>query len=95
MSGASSGASDLKAVKSRLDEIVQAVNDDAISLDDALALYEEAVELGVRASEIVESALAADAPADDAADVPADAGGAGRQDAGDRGEYAPTGGEAR
>ena len=34
-----------EAVKSRLDEIVDAVSDDSLSLDEALALYEEAVGL--------------------------------------------------
>ena len=32
-----------EAVKTRLDEIVDAVSDDELALDDALALYEEAV----------------------------------------------------
>ena len=38
----------------RLDEIVAAVSDDALPLDDALALYEEAVSLGLRASDLLE-----------------------------------------
>ena len=50
-------AHDLKAVKSRLDAIVDAVSDDTISLDDALAYYEEAVKLGMKASEIMEADL--------------------------------------
>ena len=50
-------AHDLKAVKSRLDAIVDAVSDDSISLDDALAYYEEAVKLGMKASEIMEADL--------------------------------------
>lgn len=37
-------------VKRRLDEIVDAVADDDLPLDDALKLYEEAVQLGLRAS---------------------------------------------
>ena len=37
-----------EAVKTRLDEIVDAVSDDELALDDALALYEEAVGLGLR-----------------------------------------------
>lgn len=41
-------------VKSRLDEIVDAVSDDNLPLDDALALYEEAVALGLRASDLLE-----------------------------------------
>ena len=38
-----------EAVKSRLDEIVDAVSSDELELDAALALYEEAVGLGLRA----------------------------------------------
>ena len=41
-------------VKTRLDEIVEAVSDDNLSLDDALSLYEEAVALGLRASDLLE-----------------------------------------
>ena len=37
-------------VKRRLDEIVDAVADDDLPLDDALKLYEEAVQLGLRVS---------------------------------------------
>jgi len=50
-------AHDLKAVKSRLDQIVEAVSDESIPLDDALAYYEEAVKLGMKASEIMEADL--------------------------------------
>ena len=50
-------AHDLKAVKARLDSIVEAVSDEDISLDDALAYYEEAVKLGMKASEIMEADL--------------------------------------
>lgn len=46
-------------VKSRLDEIVEAVSDDNIALDDALKLYEEAVQLGLRASSLLEENLQA------------------------------------
>lgn len=45
-------------VKERLDEIVDAVNDESISLDDALDLYEEAVKLGMQASTLLEEGLA-------------------------------------
>ena len=37
-------------VKTRLDEIVTVVSDDAISLDQALDLYEEAIKLGMQVS---------------------------------------------
>lgn len=64
--------------KARLDEIADAVEDPAISLDDALALYEEAVKIGLHACEVSEEdVLAADGDmqADEgagAADVPFD-----------------------
>lgn len=41
-------------VKARLDEIVAAVSDDDLPLDDALDLYEEAVSLGLRVSDMLE-----------------------------------------
>ena len=41
-------------VRDRLDEIVDAVNAEDISLDDALALYEEAVSLGLSACDLSE-----------------------------------------
>lgn len=44
-------------VKRRLDEIVDAVADDDLPLDDALKLYEEAVQLGLRASSLLEENL--------------------------------------
>ena len=55
-----------EAVKSRLDEIVDAVNDDALPLDDALALYEEAVALGLRASDLLEENIEAHRASDEA-----------------------------
>ena len=75
-------------LKSRLDEIVEAVNDKDLPLDQALSLYEEAVGLGLRASDLLEQsideasvqeALASDAPAelaDDSAQPAASAAGA-------------------
>lgn len=51
-------------VKQRLDQILDDVKSDDVSLDDALALYEEAVKLGLRASELIEDdTLAAAQPA--------------------------------
>ncbi|WP_165044507.1 exodeoxyribonuclease VII small subunit [Adlercreutzia sp. ZJ138] len=41
-------------VQKRLDEILDAVNDEETSLDEALALCEEAVGLGLRASDMLE-----------------------------------------
>ena len=75
-------------LKSRLDEIVQAVNDKDLPLDQALSLYEEAVGLGLRASDLLEQgideasvqeALAPEAPAglaDDSTQPAASAAGA-------------------
>ncbi len=48
-----------ESVKSRLDEIVDAVSDDELSLDEALSLYEEAVGLGLRASGLLEEGIEA------------------------------------
>ena len=41
-------------VSTRLNEILDAVNAEGVSLDDALALYEEAVQLGLRACDLSE-----------------------------------------
>lgn len=46
-----------EAVKVRLDEIADAVGSDDVPLDDALALYEEAVALGLRASDLLETGI--------------------------------------
>lgn len=46
-----------EAVKARLDEIVDAVGSDDVPLDDALVLYEEAVALGLRASDLLETGI--------------------------------------
>lgn len=43
-------------VRDRLDKIVEAVNAPGISLDEALALYEEAVKLGLSACDLSEGA---------------------------------------
>lgn len=49
-----------EAVKSRLEEIVDAVNAEGITLDEALSLYEEAVKLGLSVCDLSEQdALAA------------------------------------
>ena len=63
---------DFETVQARLDQIVKAVADDDLPLDDALDLYEEAVALGMRASELLEDGIAVDdgdAPADEAAAI--------------------------
>ncbi len=61
-------------VKQRLDEIVEAVSDNDLALDAALALYEEAVKLGLVASNLIEQDAREHADAQDgsAADVQGD-----------------------
>lgn len=54
-----------EAVKTRLDEIVDAVNDDNLPLDEALSLYEEAVGLGLRASDLLEENIEAQQASDE------------------------------
>ena len=69
-------------VKARLDEIVDAVSDESLPLDEALGLYEEAVTLGLRVSELLEQDIAArDAAADAAAAADGADAAAGRADA--------------
>ena len=69
---------DLKAVKSRLDQIIEAVSDESIPLDDALSFYEEAVKLGMKATEIMEADLLG---RDDEADAASDQGAPSKTDA--------------
>ena len=59
-------------VKTRLDEIVDAVGSEEMPLDEALSLYEEAVGLGLRASELLEENIEA-RDAEDGAEDEADA----------------------
>ena len=61
-------------VKARLDEIVDAVGSSEMPLDEALSLYEEAVGLGLRASELLEENIEA-RDAEDGAEDGADAAG--------------------
>lgn len=49
-----SNAASYDQVRDRLDEIVEAVSAPGISLDEALALYEEAVKLGLSACNLSE-----------------------------------------
>lgn len=62
---------DFEAIKSRLEEIVTAVSDESIPLDDALDLYEEAVELGMRISDVLEDGIEVDEEALDQPVTPA------------------------
>ena len=67
-------------VKARLDEIVDAVGSSEMPLDEALSLYEEAVGLGLRASELLEEnteARDAEDGAEDGADATGREAGAG------------------
>lgn len=57
-----------ESLKSRLDEIVEAVSDESLPLDDALDLYEEAVGLGLQASRLMESDIAVNDASDQGAE---------------------------
>ena len=55
-------------IKARLDQIVEAVKDDTLPLDEALGLYEEAVALGSQISTLIEEdILPADAKSQEGA----------------------------
>ncbi len=55
---------DFASVKARLDEIVDEISQEGVSLDDALALYEEAVKLGLAACDLSEADILPPEPAD-------------------------------
>lgn len=67
------------ALKARLDEIVEEVSSDDISLDDALALYEEAVSIGIAACDASEL----DIPEEEADEEAAEESAEGAEDAAD------------
>lgn len=48
---------DFESVKTRLEEIADAVSDDSLPLDEALDLFEEAVDLGLRVTDYVEEGI--------------------------------------
>ena len=56
------------ALKARLDEIVELVSDDSMPLEEALSLYEEAVGLGLKASNMLEADIALSNAAIDSAE---------------------------
>ena len=56
------------SLKARLDEIVELVGDDTMPLEDALSLYEEAVGLGLKASNMLEADIALNNAAIDSAE---------------------------
>ena len=62
MANSTSEYPDFESVKTRLDQIVEAVSADDIPFDQALDLYEEAVALGMRASDLLEEGLDFEAP---------------------------------
>ena len=66
-------------VSTRLNEILDEVNAEGVSLDEALALYEEAVQLGLRACDLSEEGAEALLAAEEATATEAD----GAEDAGD------------
>ena len=46
-----------ESLKKRLEEIAEAVGDESMALDDALDLFEEAVALGLRATDLLEDGI--------------------------------------
>ena len=59
MSDSSQDDVSFEQVNERLKEITEAVSDENLPLDEALELFDEAVALGMRASEIMEDDIAA------------------------------------
>ena len=65
----------VNGILGRIAKIVDAVSDDELALDDALALYEEAVGLGLRASDLLEDNIETQQSvegADEVSDEPSD-----------------------
>lgn len=56
---------DFESLKERLDQIVEAVKDDDLPIEQALSLYEEAVSLGLKASSLLEESVFPHEDADD------------------------------
>lgn len=59
-------------IRGRLDEIAKQVGSDDIALDTALDLYEEAVKLGMKATELLETIDAAEPSTDEETPAPAE-----------------------
>lgn len=57
MSNANSASQDFGSAKARLEEIAEAVSDENMPLDDALDLFEEAVALGLKVSDLLEDGI--------------------------------------
>ena len=63
-----------EAVKTRLEEIADAVGDESMPLDEALDLFEEAVSLGLKIGDLIEEEIVVEAgDAGEAADSPEEA----------------------
>lgn len=56
-----------EGINDRLKQIAENVKDDSLPLDDALDLFEEAVQLGLQASNMLEEGVSADMRAEDPA----------------------------
>ena len=56
-----------EGVNDRLAEIVDAVSNDDISLEEALDLFEEAIDLGMQASSLLEEGIVQESPDKDSA----------------------------
>lgn len=54
MSAPDEQTSDFPHIKARLDDIAERVDDESLTLDEVLKLYEEAVSLGLEASSLLE-----------------------------------------
>ena len=57
-----------ESLKKRLEEIAEAVGDESMMLDDALDLFEEAVALGLRATDLLEDGIDIDEESPDEQD---------------------------
>lgn len=64
---------DFGAVKQRLEAIAEAVESPDMPLDDALDLFEEAVALGLKVSDLLETGLDEAAEPDDGSPIETDA----------------------
>ena len=71
---------EFESVKARLEEIAAAVDDENLSLDEALDLYEEAVKLGLQASDLLEVGIVVEEEAIEGADAAPAAGDASSSD---------------
>ena len=66
--GMSEQPGEFESVKNRLAEIAEAVDDETLPLDAALDLYEEAVALGLQASDLLETGVVPPEPEEEPAE---------------------------